>query len=1425
MYIDLKRKLKEIPIEQLNEEYDFSLGWGGYGSVDWQEVVSEYRTVILSEAGTGKTEELKYLTKKLRTKNLPAFFIRLEDLSGDFEDAFEIGSYEEFTSWMESENEGWLLLDSIDEARLSDPRDFERAIKKISRHLTTMFDRVHIILSGRTSAWRSKSDLSLCNDKLPLGRNVTGNANAKDGENPIDNISASNLATRTAFKFYQLVELNREQIQLFAEEKGISNSIKLLDDIERVDAWGFTTRPQDLIDLIEYWSVHNKLGSRMELMESNIQRKLSERSLDRIESNELPQEELYSKAQTLAAVATLTQIPHIELPEGSRHFSGNSSTSILLDWNSNQVLDLLKRPIFDEAIYGAVRFHHRSVREFLTAKWINALLLKSTSQAYIESQFFRTQYGIEVLTPTLRPILPWLVIWNENFRKRVSKLDPKVFFEGGDPSQLDLKVRKDILRDVCEELAKKVPGHLQYDIVAVQRFASQDLVEYIRELFNMYSCDEEVLGFLLRMIWRGRIKGLEKEVIKTIESPVVDKYIHISAIRAAKAICSSEVVNNIRDYYFNNNSELNREILSELVEDLEINNKNLKWLIACFKKLAPKKEYSYDRLGESIIQSLKGAKADECWTIIIQIKELLEIGPLHDTWHYQISKKYDWLIPVVAALIDKVINERVLIALQPEVLELLQMISTVREYDIRGVDDLKEDFSKKIPAWSELNWALFWSSLEKTRKSVQWKVQNFRQASLCGHYWNFGLDDFDQALWELSNKKDFDDRKVVLSLVFDLYKSSGDRPTWLTKIKDCLSDSPDLLEYLSLLIDPPPPSQKEQEFEKQNKKWEIKRKAREDKDKKFHDDWKSWLNSNFKKITTEQIKKPGVLTNALWYLHHQTEKSDDSSSRWTCYNWLSLEGVFGKDIAKFYRDGAVNFWRNYKPQIRSEGADFNKTSGTVIFGLTGLEIEAHENKGWIAELTPKEVELACRYASYELNGFPTWLPKVFIAHPQEVSDFLWREIKFQLKIETEDSQIHYILDKVNWTGEWCWDSISPRILNLIKREPKNLESLETLLKILMNSSIESDALIQLSSKKCKQLKSYTHLARWYAVWVAIEPSKAIDSLESKLSKFDDKEQELFAMLFVTSLVGGRRNRVTHERSDFKQPAYLRRLYMLTHKYIQIEDDINRCDSGVYSPTLRDDAQDARELLFRELDALKGKDAFYEMQQLALSHPNLNSRKWMLEKVKDHAKADCELGPWKAKQVLDFQYCLERTPKNHAELAELAVFRLKDLKQELEGGDDSIASTLQKVDVETEMRNFIAYILRSKSNGRYSVPQEEEMADAKRPDIRFHGNGFDGPVPVELKLAENWTGPQLVERLENQLCGDYLRDNRSNIGIFLLVLRKKKSGWVLPNGKANNFSELIFMLEQHWKTISSKFVNVRDIQIVGIDLMRRSDKRE
>ena len=231
-----------------------------------------------------------------------------------------------------------------------------------------------------------------------------------------------------------------------------------------------------------------------------------------------------------------------------------------------------------------------------------------------------------------------------------------------------------------------------------------------------------------------------------------------------------------------------------------------------------------------------------------------------------------------------------------------------------------------------------------------------------------------------------------------------------------------------------------------------------------------------------------------------------------------------------------------------------------------------------------------------------------------------------------------------------------------------------------------------------------------------------------------------------------------------------------------------------------------------------------MCEMAEAHPKPAARSWMLHqsKTKVEQDADIDFGPWKPSQVRDFHQEMERAPSNHQQLAELAIWRLVDLKSDLEEGDGSIASTLIKIESETEMRNFIGRELRQKARGRYSIPQEEELADAKRIDLRFHGPISDAPVPVELKLADNWHGPDLFERLKNQLCGDYLRDERSTRGIFLLVYRGSKLHWDMPGRDQRvDFKGLIEALRCHWEQISPTFPRIENITVIGIDLTKRS----
>jgi hypothetical protein len=279
-----------------------------------------------------------------------------------------------------------------------------------------------------------------------------------------------------------------------------------------------------------------------------------------------------------------------------------------------------------------------------------------------------------------------------------------------------------------------------------------------------------------------------------------------------------------------------------------------------------------------------------------------------------------------------------------------------------------------------------------------------------------------------------------------------------------------------------------------------------------------------------------------------------------------------------------------------------------------------------------------------------------------------------------------------------------------------------------------------------------------------------------------------------------------------------------HTCVRRTEDINRVGTGVYSPELRDHAQEARDRLFQLLRNIPGKPTYIALMDLAQHHPDKDSREWYAVNAKQHAEENAEDEPWQPGDIGHFAGEAERTPHNHCELFEMIVFRLLDLKADLEDGDTSIAEILQSVKNEPTLRNWIGGWFRDRSFGRYSVPQEEELADAKRPDIRIHGFGFDGPVPIELKIADNWSPTKLIERLNNQLYGDYLRDIRSNCGIFLLVYCGTKTYWKHPvTGTHLNFHDLVLLLETEAGAIEAKDNKIESIEIVGIDLMKRTGK--
>src|SRR5262249_21051564 len=154
---------------------------------------------------------------------------------------------------------------------------------------------------------------------------------------------------------------------------------------------------------------------------------------------------------------------------------------------------------------------------------------------------------------------------------------------------------------------------------------------------------------------------------------------------------------------------------------------------------------------------------------------------------------------------------------------------------------------------------------------------------------------------------------------------------------------------------------------------------------------------------------------------------------------------------------------------------------------------------------------------------------------------------------------------------------------LEKMEPKNDSHLHQLLKIIQGSDIPDAEVARLAASKIKG-GNQDHLADWFAVWVGVDPDAALPMLAQHTSALkDDQERTDFAMRFVTKLWGGRRSETFGARSGFQTPNHLKTLYVLMHQHIRVGDDIDRASGKVYSPGLRDDAQDGRNRVLKVLN--------------------------------------------------------------------------------------------------------------------------------------------------------------------------------------------------------------------------------------------------
>jgi hypothetical protein len=1458
-FIELERRFAEYDAERQQERDDWTFAFSGelYAPYTWDHVLAHRATVIVAEAGTGKSAELRRKTVELREGGKAAFFCRLEDLASmPLASAIEIGAADELSAWLRGNEEGWFFLDAVDEAKLVNPRQFEWAMARFAETISPHRHRSHVVISTRPHAWGGYAEREMLCRRLGLRLNEDERVGADDDEEmeiaetlttEVVETAASSasdarnkLSDRPLLYEWQLAPLNEVQIGKFAAAHGVDNVEVFITEIEEANADVFANRPDDLPGLIKLWRTKKRIGSYSEVVLRNIQLKLGETNPRHRLAAVLPPDRALLGAERLAAAVAFTRKTSLLLPEcievdPKAQGEVLDPRDVLLDWKPTEIQELLGRALFDQSLYGTVRFHHRTAREYLAARWLCRLLGQRKHRRSIQNILFAHPYGTEkpVVVPSVKPIAAWLVLWDQDVRDQVLRVDPKVLLEFGDAGSLGPDIRSALLRDFARRYAGQNNTPLSLHIREVRRLADPRLVGTIRALLVEYRSHDDVRQLLLRVIREGKLKGCGDIALTFATDAGMDTYTRTCAIQAIGAAGTDDEKFLLKQAICAAPTHEDRSVISALIEALfPTRHLTVTEVLRLFEAAPAEEEDTADNLQFALERLIKGLDDVALQLELLDgIVALLKRPPLKDEW-CPISPRYAWLVRPAYPLAIGLVSKRPKGPFDPAAVAMLGMAAQtdhLRTY----VGDAHKDALELINNNRALGHCIFWhDATEMRRRRPIQRVTDLFQLRLSPVVRSFDEGDAIAFLEALKNRQEPDDRLLALSVLMWIYGPRNRQERALAKIKAAVNGEPELERAFADFVKPREPSQENRDSESRWAEMERQRVETQAEAEQKRQEGIAWLRSNVDKLKVDGHAKEGGVLDNIRYLHHEITKSGKNSSRWTVSNWQRLTKDFGEEVARAFRDYCVGYWRLYQPSLRSEiGRDSNSTPWAVVVGLSGLAMEAAADAGWTTKLKPGEVARAVRYALWELNDVPTWLTPLASARPEAVMPVLLGEIVWELTRQKPDDRSNYVLSRLRWSAKTLGQMLRPQIVGLLgHHDVANARALEEALTLVLgNPAPLPNEFIAMAAKRADDSASDELKALWLAALLCLDARFALPRLESWAADTPDtKLAEHRISLVLNHVWGERLHGLNPQHQTFRDANLLLRLIKLSHTHVRLEDDVRH--RGVYSPGERDRAQDARNHLLRILCELPGRATYEALLELSEFHPQQYPKDRMLVLAERRAEADAEQPAWDAATVAEFATDADYTPRTPFDLFRLALWRLDDLKLGLEEGDESEASVLQRVPSEVELRRVFANRLKHTAAGKYATGSEEELADASRTDVRLHHPAVDTRIPIELKIADKdgWSANALRERLENQLIGQYLRESR--YGIFLLVRRGNESlgdkgTWRIPGrAKPVGFDELVAWLETEATELCRAHPNVDGVAVVGIDLTRRRAKK-
>jgi hypothetical protein len=1386
--------------------------WGFAMGQSWDDLLLKQRLVILAEAGSGKSEELKSQAARKNAIGEFAFYATVQDVGRKgVRNALHPRDRTKLDTWRHSGRTGWFFIDSVDEAKFDGIR-VDQACRELAATIHGAEARAHVILSGRLTDWEFQRDLKRFNDELPVIAPTTEPPPALSPDELVVRAIRHDVPeekeTPPEIPFVVvMLPLDAARVRTFAAGKDIqaSDLDEFIAQIDAANLWHFARRPLDLDWMVQFWRTNRRLGSLHEMLDNSLAERLREPNTDRARRDSLNAERAFQGLERIGAALVLSRTPTIAIPDATLSLPDATApldlADVLSDWSAEDRARLLTRPVFDPATFGRARLHNDNqnvVSAFLAARWLHRLRAANLSQEDLFDLLFAKSYGIFLIKPSMQETAAWLALWDPAVARNIVVLNPFLLLTAGDPATLPLAIRRAALTQCVERIVGGARSPM-LDNDSVMRFARPDLVEPIRELWTKHDGCVEAHEFLLRLIWRGSLAecaGLAAEA--AFSDQPNDSSL---ALFASRALCASADTATKRKYVVHLLSRLGKDrnaVVWFAVEELFPLSVSIDDLLTILVSVdvTERDGLGLEYLGPKLVARLTSRGDVE--RLLMGLLELL--GPMPPEIGYQPTKREEAYFPIISATASR------LLALSPA-----NSAPTIAVDAVIRLGEYRHDRHAEkavVDPRTELERAparrrqAFWRAAERL------DGHRMLQGRSLEHTWEIGMlgfpikltqEDVDWLLEDGPKRLAHHQQRLAAHSALEIWRDVDSPPAFLKRIEDATRAHDTASAAVRQWLAPRPPSPEYVKHEKEMKRiTERGRRERARIDQTWIDAIADFRTNPGQLRQLNPVSAQGV-DGRLYSLWQLLEWSVPQKARYAIEDVSPLEPIIGSEATLAVRDGLVSVWRQWKPRLKSERDPANRNTINSIdcMGIAGITLEAKGSPLWSEALSADEAQRATEYATLELNNFPFWIKDVAATHPTEVRHVLLKEVVSE--IERADSGAHAgTLSDIDHADAVLSSVIASELFRELKDRPNVPTScLAPILRIVSRGLGVSER-AEFAAVCLRRFRDVADpaVASLYLKAVFVDgPDVATNAFLEKLDSLPDQAQTILATHAMPAIFGGRFGR-GDAPSIHVPPHVLERLVIVAFRTIRVEEDNNRPSGEAFSPNTRDDAEGARSNVFGLLMRMPGQATFDAIHRFHAMDNFAVPKAHLLGLAFERAANDAEAARWNPADLLAFEKTVETAPSTGKDLKHVIMRRLADVQHDLLHGDFAQGKSFKALPAEVDVQNWIADRLRLKQGRSFSVEREPHVIDEKEPDIRVRAKASDANVSIEIKVAESWTLEQLEVALTEQLCGRYLRAIDGRHGVLLLVHQAERSnGWKSQRDGFLTFPQVVTHLRE------------------------------